>query len=176
LAGCFGVAVLAIIAFPPFALFASELGMARAGFAAAMDWQRATALLLVLVIAAALVNHTSRMLLGAPVAPSLEQGERQGEQQGEERGAAIETAAPEELQPEGIGPAVGASVGLSVSVVPVVVETATGATSAAVRRSRPGAEIYAMGGALLTCAVLGLTLGPLGPLLAQATAIVTRTP
>jgi hydrogenase-4 component F len=176
LAGCFGFAVLAIIAFPPFALFASELGMARAGFAAGMAWQMAAALMLVLVIAAALVNHTSRMLLGAPVAPSLEQGERQGEQQGEERGAAIETAAPEELQPEGIGPAVGASVGLSVAVVPVVVETATGATSAAVRRSRPGAEIYAMGGALLTCAVLGLTLGPLGPLLAQATAIVTRTP
>ena len=40
--------------------------------------------------------------------------------------------------------------------------------SADARRSRPGAEIYAMGGALLTCAVLGLTLGPVsGRLLAQ---------
>ena len=41
-------------------------GIVRAGFAAGLGWATAAALLLVLVIAAALVGHTSRMLLGAP--------------------------------------------------------------------------------------------------------------
>lgn len=66
LAGSVGVGVLALIGLPPFSLFASELGIARAGFAANMGWVTAAALLLVLVIAAALVGHTSRMLLGTP--------------------------------------------------------------------------------------------------------------
>ncbi|PXY17002.1 MULTISPECIES: proton-conducting transporter membrane subunit [Pseudonocardiaceae] len=66
LAGCVGVGVLALIGLPPFSLFASELGIARAGFAAGMGWVTAAALILVLVIAAVLVGHTSRMLLGTP--------------------------------------------------------------------------------------------------------------
>jgi hydrogenase-4 component F len=69
LAGCVGFGVLALIGFPPFSLFASELGIARAGFAAGLGWVTAAALFLVLVIAAALVNHTSRMLLGAAPDP-----------------------------------------------------------------------------------------------------------
>nr|WP_042190980.1 proton-conducting transporter membrane subunit [Kibdelosporangium sp. MJ126-NF4]CEL19762.1 Hydrogenase-4 component F [Kibdelosporangium sp. MJ126-NF4]CTQ96987.1 Hydrogenase-4 component F [Kibdelosporangium sp. MJ126-NF4] len=66
LAGCVGAGVLALIGLPPFSLFASELGIARAGFAAEMGWVTAAALAIVLVIAAALVGHTSRMLLGTP--------------------------------------------------------------------------------------------------------------
>ncbi|MBC6445903.1 proton-conducting transporter transmembrane domain-containing protein [Actinokineospora xionganensis] len=66
LAGGFGFGVLALIGFPPFSVFASELGIVRAGFAAGLGWATAAALVLVLVIAAALVSHTSRMLLGEP--------------------------------------------------------------------------------------------------------------
>ncbi|MGP4016599.1 proton-conducting transporter transmembrane domain-containing protein [Saccharopolyspora sp. 5N708] len=65
LAGCLGLGVLALIGLPPFSLFASELGIARAGFATGLGWPTAAALVLVLVIAAALIGHTSRMLLGA---------------------------------------------------------------------------------------------------------------
>jgi len=65
-AGCLGFGVLALIGLPPFSLFASELGIARAGFATGLGWATAAALVLVVVIAAALVTHTSRMLLGTP--------------------------------------------------------------------------------------------------------------
>ncbi|WP_367325792.1 proton-conducting transporter membrane subunit [Streptomyces sp. HUAS ZL42] len=66
LAGTFGLAVVALMAFPPFSLFASELGIARAGFAAGtgLGWVTAAALLLVLVAFAALATRTARMLLG----------------------------------------------------------------------------------------------------------------
>jgi hydrogenase-4 component F len=64
LAGCAGAGVLALIGFPPFSIFASEIGIARVGFAAGLGWVTALALLLMLVIAAALLGHTSRMLLG----------------------------------------------------------------------------------------------------------------
>ena len=66
LAGSVGAGVLALIGLPPFSLFASELGIARAGFTGGMGWVTAVALVLVLVIAAALIGHTSRMLLGEP--------------------------------------------------------------------------------------------------------------
>ncbi|MEU8972104.1 proton-conducting transporter membrane subunit [Streptomyces monashensis] len=64
--GVFGCAVVALLAFPPFSLFASELGIARAGFAAgtALAWVTAAALLLVLAAFAALAARTARMLLG----------------------------------------------------------------------------------------------------------------
>jgi hydrogenase-4 component F len=64
LAGCAGAGVLALTGFPPFSIFASEIGIARVGFAAGLGWVTALALLLMLVIAAALLGHTSRMLLG----------------------------------------------------------------------------------------------------------------
>ncbi|NUP45215.1 MAG: hydrogenase [Streptomyces sp.] len=65
-AGAFGFAVVALMAFPPFSLFASELGIARAGFAAgpSLGWATAAALLLVLIAFAALAARTARMLLG----------------------------------------------------------------------------------------------------------------
>jgi len=66
LAAFFGLGVLALIGLPPFSLFASELGIARAGFASTLNWVTAAALVLVLIIAAALLTHVSRMLLGTP--------------------------------------------------------------------------------------------------------------
>jgi hydrogenase-4 component F len=65
-AGVFGLAVVALLAFPPFSLFASELAIARAGFAAGtgLAWATAAALLLVLVAFAALTARVARMLLG----------------------------------------------------------------------------------------------------------------
>jgi hydrogenase-4 component F len=67
LAGCLGLGVLALVGLPPFSLFASELGIIRAGLAGPFAVAGATAvgLVLLLVVAAALVGHTSRMLLGA---------------------------------------------------------------------------------------------------------------
>jgi hydrogenase-4 component F len=61
-----GLAVVALLGLPPFSLFASELGIARAGFAAGagLGWATAAALLLVLVAFAALATRTARMLLG----------------------------------------------------------------------------------------------------------------
>jgi hydrogenase-4 component F len=70
LGAAFGLAVLALLGMPPFSLFASELGIARAGFASGMGWPITVALLLVLVAFAALALRTGRMLLGAaPKAP-----------------------------------------------------------------------------------------------------------
>ncbi len=74
LAGCLGLGVLALLGFPPFSLFASELGIVRAGFAAGLGWvtaarprpgpgdrrRRCSA-------------HASRMLLGP--APAAVEGE-----------------------------------------------------------------------------------------------------
>lgn len=66
LGGLFGLAIVALLGFPPFSLFASELGIARAGFAAGarLGWATATALLLVLIAFAALATRTARMLFG----------------------------------------------------------------------------------------------------------------
>jgi hydrogenase-4 component F len=70
LAGLFGLAILALLGFPPAALFASELGIARAGFHAGLGWAVAAAMVLVLVIAAAMLTHTGAMLLGPPPEPA----------------------------------------------------------------------------------------------------------
>ncbi|MCX5562824.1 proton-conducting transporter membrane subunit [Streptomyces sp. NBC_00038] len=66
LGALFGLAVVALLGFPPFSLFASELGIVRAGFAAGagLGWATAAALLLVLIAFAALATRTARMLLG----------------------------------------------------------------------------------------------------------------
>ncbi|ARF58055.1 proton-conducting transporter transmembrane domain-containing protein [Streptomyces gilvosporeus] len=66
LGAAFGLAVVALLGFPPFSLFASELGIARAGFAAGLGWLTALALLLVLTAFAALALRTARMVLGPP--------------------------------------------------------------------------------------------------------------
>lgn len=68
LAACFGLGVLALLGFPPFSLFASTLGIVTAGFATGLGWVTGVALLLTLTIAAALLTHTSRMLVGTATA------------------------------------------------------------------------------------------------------------
>ena len=70
LAGAFAVGLLGLLGLPPFALFASELGIARAGFDAGLGWAISAAFALVLVVAAALLTHTSQMLLGPPPDPA----------------------------------------------------------------------------------------------------------
>ncbi|MCX3061135.1 proton-conducting transporter transmembrane domain-containing protein [Streptomyces beihaiensis] len=71
-AGMLGCAVVALLGFPPFSLFASELALARAGFLAGgpLAWATAVALLLVLTALAALAARTSRMLLGPTPVPA----------------------------------------------------------------------------------------------------------
>ncbi|MEU0437497.1 proton-conducting transporter membrane subunit [Streptomyces sp. NPDC006290] len=69
LGGAFGLAVAALLAFPPFSLFASELGIARAGFAAGMGWPVTIALFLVLAAFAAITARTARMILGPGPGP-----------------------------------------------------------------------------------------------------------
>jgi hydrogenase-4 component F len=73
LAGCAGAGVLALAGFPPFSVFTSEVGILRAGFSARLGLVTVTALVLLLVITAALLIHTSRMLLGG-AGPELAAG------------------------------------------------------------------------------------------------------
>jgi hydrogenase-4 component F len=68
LATLFGLAMLALLGFPPTALFVSELGIVRAGTTAGLTWVMVAAFALALVAFAALSAHTGRMLLGTPLA------------------------------------------------------------------------------------------------------------
>jgi hydrogenase-4 component F len=70
LAGAFGVSLVALLGLPPFSLFASELGVARAGFASGHGWAVAVAFTLMLVAFVAIARHGARMLLGPPDALS----------------------------------------------------------------------------------------------------------
>lgn len=63
-AGIFATAILALLGLPPFSLFASELGIARAGFAAHLGVPVVAAFVLALLAFAALGRHTASMLLG----------------------------------------------------------------------------------------------------------------
>lgn len=67
-AAFFGLAVAALLGLPPFALFASELGIARAGFAAGYGWAAALVFALLILAYVAIARHTATMLLGAPPA------------------------------------------------------------------------------------------------------------
>ncbi|WP_256725854.1 proton-conducting transporter membrane subunit [Streptomyces sp. IMTB 2501] len=72
LGGVFGFAVVALLALPPFSLFASELGIVRAGLAAGTGraWATSAAVPPALVAFAALTARTARMLLGPAPAPA----------------------------------------------------------------------------------------------------------
>src|SRR6185437_9197971 len=50
LGGSFGLGLLALLGLPPFSLFASEVGIARAGVQAGLGWAVAVAMVLLLVI------------------------------------------------------------------------------------------------------------------------------
>ncbi len=171
LAGCLGFGVLAIIAFPPFSLFASELGIATAGFdtAGGLSWATAAALILVLVIAAALVGHTSRMLLGTPAAPNPLPGSTDRHTDPGPEAAAIAAATGIAADQKVIA---AGEPGIAASGVAVAVAAPMPPSHPRGRR-RPGADSYVLVAALVVCGVLGLTLGPLAPLLGQATTIVT---
>jgi hydrogenase-4 component F len=62
--GSFGLGLLALLGLPPFSLFASEVGIARAGLQVGLGWAIAVALILLLVIFAAIFSHGQQMLLG----------------------------------------------------------------------------------------------------------------
>jgi hydrogenase-4 component F len=64
LGGVFGVGLLALLGFPPFSLFASEVGMIRAEFQVGLGWAAAAAMLAMVVIFIAVVSHARHMLLG----------------------------------------------------------------------------------------------------------------
>ena len=70
LAAYVGLAVLALLGMPPFLLFSSELGIARAGFAADIGWAVAAASGLLLIAFAAMARHSATMLLGGPSSTS----------------------------------------------------------------------------------------------------------
>ncbi len=78
-AGLFGIAVVALLGLPPFALFASELGLVRASFDAGLGWAAAVAFFMVLVAFAAILRHGTSMLLGpSPVDGAAAGSERSG--------------------------------------------------------------------------------------------------
>jgi len=66
--GTFGLALLALLGFPPFSMFASELAIFRAGFAADLGWVMLLTTAGLLVVFAAVLVHGQRMLLGRPAA------------------------------------------------------------------------------------------------------------
>jgi hydrogenase-4 component F len=73
--GAFGLGLLALLGMPPFSLFASELGIARAGLAAGLGWAVAAAFALVLVVFAAVGRHAAGMLLGPRPVSSVDEPE-----------------------------------------------------------------------------------------------------
>jgi hydrogenase-4 component F len=66
LAATFGISLIALVGLPPFSLFASELALARAGFAAGHGWAVTAAFILILVAFAAIARHGTGMLTGQP--------------------------------------------------------------------------------------------------------------
>jgi hydrogenase-4 component F len=64
LGGTFGFALIALLGMPPFGLFASEIGIARAGINEGMGWLIAIAFAILLVVVAAVITHMQHMLLG----------------------------------------------------------------------------------------------------------------
>lgn len=65
LGGCFALAIIGLLGFPPFGLFASELAVARAGLDANLGWQTAAIFTVLLVASAALLYQAQLLLLGA---------------------------------------------------------------------------------------------------------------
>jgi hydrogenase-4 component F len=70
LGSAFTLALVALVGLPPFALFASELSIARALADAHLAWALGVCVALVLIAYAALLAHGSRILLGGPDTPA----------------------------------------------------------------------------------------------------------
>jgi hydrogenase-4 component F len=62
----FAVGIAVVVAVPPFAMFASEVAIARSLADARLDWVLVIAGVFVVIAFAALVSRTVGMLLGAP--------------------------------------------------------------------------------------------------------------
>jgi hydrogenase-4 component F len=69
----FAVGLVVLLGLPPFAMFASELAIARSLADARLAWVLAAAMLLIAIAFAALARNSGRMLLGAPgaAAPAI---------------------------------------------------------------------------------------------------------
>jgi hydrogenase-4 component F len=63
---CFATGMLVLLGLPPFAMFASELSIARGLTDAHLAWALGLALLFILIAFAAVAASTVRMLLGPP--------------------------------------------------------------------------------------------------------------
>jgi len=64
LGGIFGFGLFALLGFPPFSLFVSELNMLRAEFQVGLGWAAAVSLVCMAVIFAAVMSHGRHLLLG----------------------------------------------------------------------------------------------------------------
>ena len=64
LGGIFGFGLFALLGFPPFSLFVSELNMLRAEFQVGLGWAAAVSLTCMAVIFAAVMSHGRHLLLG----------------------------------------------------------------------------------------------------------------
>jgi hydrogenase-4 component F len=69
----FAAGLVVLLGLPPFAMFASELAIARSLADARLAWALGAAMLLIAIAFAALARNSGRVLLGAPAvgAPSL---------------------------------------------------------------------------------------------------------
>ncbi len=64
LGGIFAFGLVALLGFPPFSLFVSELNMLRAEFQVGLGWAAAVSLVCMAVIFGAVMSHGRHMLLG----------------------------------------------------------------------------------------------------------------
>ena len=72
LAALFGVGFLALLGLPPFSLFVSELGLARAAAADGLGWVIAVALTLLVIVFVSITVHLTPMILGPSPATALD--------------------------------------------------------------------------------------------------------
>lgn len=162
LAAGFGLAVVALLGLPPFSLFASEVGIARAGFGARLGWPVTAALLLVLVSFAALATRGARMLLGAPTGPHGGDVPAAG-------GVPAQAAPGDDADRPG-----EAEVPVAATALPDGDVRADGdvpATVSGPHRIGAAAGLPLLAG-LVACAVLGVTTEPLTRLLDAAAAVI----
>lgn len=153
LGGVFGVATLALLGLPPSALFASELGLARALAADGLGWVLVVAFGLVLVAFAAIGTRTAGMLLGGPAAPVVP----------------VDAEAPA-LVGAGVTAAPAGGAGSTVPAPrPRASESPSPARPARVDLPRTAAIPLVIG--LIVVAVLGVTTWPLTDLLTAAATV-----